>query len=825
MSHRKQWVVGAAIGLALSSFVWMAVTVYHRISPTKVAVSPLTSALPESNGTDANPILGVMPREPFAPYEYVASKYVPGVPSGKVVTSELSNIGAFKKGNEGYYLPIEFTDEEMKALGERNFFVTDATDASWDENPDQIVGRSDDWSKLYTQYGGAYDMYFRTQSDSVFVSTDYLLHTYHRLLEKEFEHIEQAEFTPRLVTLSQALLDRSLALSASAKDADAKASYMRLAGYFAVPAALLDASRAYSEGTLTADKQLNAAAPKDVLSDAKSDTLDASLTFVAKYGQKLDPATLDAVRKELGYIYDAKDMAVAPLYGKYRIVDGVDLSKEDYTQFGPRSHYAKNPILRSYFRAMMWYGRQNLLLASPELTRDALNTTLMMNDPALMKDWEAIYKPTSFFVGESDDLGIYEYHDALAKRQGNFDWSAASISAIVKDLVVARNPAIQSSVAVSDDMGSESPDSLRNKTKGFRFMGQRFTPDAFIFTNLTQGGEGADSGTAQKLPSMTTALLPMAALGSTAAEQHVPEWIAKNAPDSDKIIPKKLAELKHLFGSLDGKVWEQNIYWGWLGTIRTLFQDKKDFTGYPYFMGDANWRSKDLRTALGSWTELKHDTLLYAKQSYAELGGGGPDTPELPPVPKGYVEPNIEFFDRLIPLAKMTYEGLKGMDLLDSEFTGRNETFLGSIDFYRAIALAEVGNTKISDDDFERLRREPAKFESILHVLSGEDQTEDEARSALIADVHTDVPGGQVLYEANAYPKSVFVAVEDTNGTRLTRGLVYDYYEFAGPLAKRLTDQDWRKSVYTHDDQVSATIGDGKVPFPAAPKWSTDLER
>jgi hypothetical protein len=43
---------------------------------------------------------------------------------------------------------------------------------------------------------------------------------------------------------------------------------------------------------------------------------------------------------------------------------------------------------------------------------------------------------------------------------------------------------------------------------------------------------------------------------------------------------------------------------------------------------------------LGSYTELKHDTLLYVKQAYAEMGGGGAgpcgrsiDPPELP-IPK-----------------------------------------------------------------------------------------------------------------------------------------------------------------------------------------------
>ena len=46
---------------------------------------------------------------------------------------------------------------------------------------------------------------------------------------------------------------------------------------------------------------------------------------------------------------------------------------------------------------------------------------------------------------------------------------------------------------------------------------------------------------------------------------------------------------------------------------------------YPAFMRTQAWARKDIHTALGSWTELKHDTILYAKQVMAEMGGGGPE--------------------------------------------------------------------------------------------------------------------------------------------------------------------------------------------------------
>jgi hypothetical protein len=208
------------------------------------------------------------------------------------------------------------------------------------------------------------------------------------------------------------------------------------------------------------------------------------------------------------------------------------------------------------------------------------------------------------------------------------------------------------------------------------------------------------------------------------------------------------------------------------------------------------WRQKDLNTIIGSWTELKHDTLLYAKQSYAEWGGGSDDK-EDPPAVKGYVEPNIEFFDRLEALVTLVDDSLTNLGLLHKEIGYRSEQFLKQIRFYRDIAVKELANTKISDEEFEKLRISPAYLTGLARVLSGEDQTEKEARSALIADVHTDALASKVYYEAVGIPQIIFVAVNDTNGTRLAKGLVYSQYEFTQPLAgTRLTDEVWQGYIY-----------------------------
>ncbi len=99
--------------------------------------------------------------------------------------------------------------------------------------------------------------------------------------------------------------------------------------------------------------------------------------------------------------------------------------------------------------------------------------------------------------------------------------------------------------------------------------------------------------------------------------------------------------------------WTETLYNSWLYTFQPLLEAPGE--GYPAFMQSNAWLDKQLNTVLGSWTELKHDTILYAKQVYAEMGGG-PMPPE-PVPPQGYVEPVPAFYARLAALTAMTRTG------------------------------------------------------------------------------------------------------------------------------------------------------------------------
>lgn len=728
----------------------------------------------------------------FAKYELKKTTINPTLDNHSINSNEITNLANFEK-----ILGRSFSEEQKKAINENNFLVIKNNDKFWNDDIEGWTSRYDDWTYLYDQIGGSNNPCYREPENAVFITSDFLLHVYHRLLEKEFEYIENSQMFPILRKMTTVLFDKTVEEYPLLKNESDKLSYQRITAYLAVPKSILD----------SANGELGLS-----MADQKLDTDENVYAALEKIKSKMPKEAYDLALAELKLVLENKQISPSPIFGKYLSEAGLK-NEQDYTQFTPRSHYTKNSVLRSYFRAMMWYGRNYFAVNSKDLTRDAANLTLIFKKSGQLKNWESIYNPTAFLVGKSDDLGVKEYQEILNKFNiRNIDDS--SLDKIQSELKNYQGPKIMSSIVAGDKVFTSTKQELLDKTKGFRLMGQRFTPDAFIFTSLTQGDELPDPETGQKLPSSTTALMVMSIMGNKTADGLTQEWIKNNASSSDKVLAKNMTTLRDEFDKLSQDTWTQNIYWGWLYTLKSLNQEDTNKNGYPNFMKNGEWNKKNLLSSLGSWTELKHDTLLYAKQNYAEAGGGG-DECEIKPVVRGYVEPNIEFYDRLLALIKMTDEGLKKDGLIDESVSGRNERLAKEVEFYKTIAVKQLQNETISDDEFESLRNSPGYLDTLLMNISQDASKEKDARSALIADVHTDAVESEILYEANGLPNYILVAVKDKNGTRLTRGLVYDYYEFTGPLGERMKDEDWQKINYTTD----------KTKLPKQPDWVKSLYR
>jgi hypothetical protein len=741
---------------------------------------------------------------------------IPVIPFKKIQLNNLENLDSFKDD-------IQFSNSQKNALEEDGFFLTDNSII----NDQKKFGEDDDFVDMYDFFDGNSNQYYRKPDDAVFISSDLVLHLYHILVDRSFQRMEEIKFQPMLKDMTEVLLANSIKQYNSVSSEKLKESYKRLAVFYLVPLVILDA------GSNTETKRLNPSdyetfaqyldAEDQANINASQGDLNFSLDSHVYNGFELSDDIYELAQSELQLIKKASGISNSPLFSPWR-----PEFKNDYSQFKPRSHYTKNDILKSYFIAMMWYGRMGFTVNSLDLTRDALIITQQINSldvkgEKLSKQWSDMMEVINFFVGEVDDLTVFEYGSLVKDVYGD----GVSISDFLDDdkliLFIKKvketlpAPRIVSEVVGLFDNGGKR-DELLNAVKQFRFMGQRFTPDAYVINNLTQGIGSPDPETGQMLPSMPTALMPLNVIkpNNKVVENYLNEWIsdplriAEQGRESDKIIAKILGKLKIEFADYQSSIWTQNIYWSWLDCFRSLLSDYGE--GYPYFMQTKSWSKKNLGTVLGSYAELKHDTLLYAKQSYAELGGGGNNPDKLPPVVKGYVEPDLDFWKKITYLAKITEQGLKDRQVFPEEFVNKYQVFIESVEFFTKLAAQELQNDKISDEDFEKLRTISVELNKIVQPINGQVLTDKEKRAGIIADIHTDAVKQKVLYEATGKPLVIYVGVSDVNGSRLTRGAVFNHYEFTEKLDQRLSDEDWQARVY-----------DNQRELPVKDKWSESL--
>ncbi len=82
----------------------------------------------------------------------------------------------------------------------------------------------------------------------------------------------------------------------------------------------------------------------------------------------------------------------------------------------------------------------------------------------------------------------------------------------------------------------------------------------------------------------------------------------------DTAFPKYEENLQALQDAAEAQPEEQwlgRAYSAWLYSFLPVLAEKNE--AYPDFMRSQAWALKDVNAVLGSWAELKHDTVLYSK--------------------------------------------------------------------------------------------------------------------------------------------------------------------------------------------------------------------
>lgn len=626
-------------------------------------------------------------------------------------------------------------------------------------------------------------IYSRAEDDGlpVFVTADTLLHLYHLQFDDTLRAVEEREFHPAMVRFSREML-RLAEEQYRQLEGDVKEAARRNVGFFAVGLACLEGSDGRS-----------AAAPE--------------------------------AAQELALIAAHEGFASSPLF-KYN---------EDYSQYVPRGHYTRSETLKRYFKAMMWYGRIAMLLkggtavlADPhDATIQTLQAALIAHtlydraNAELLKIWERVYAVTAFYVGVADDLTPQEYASALRKVMGaSFEWAALAgeqkLHELRSELATYRSPQIYGGTGQAALMPPFSPEQLNqllSDTKGMRLLGQRYVPDAHMMQQLGFPAVGAFTGQGKPFTVEMTRGGPqrcfvrgldiMAVLGSDRAL----EILRAEGDTAFAEYDKRMTELRAEFGALSPTEWNRNLYFSWLYALRALLTSPP--TGSPSFMSTPAYQDRLLWAALASWAQLRHDTILYAKQTYIPVAGAAPmPTPEPPP---GYVEPLPEFYARMLALARMTRAGLGDMGVLDEGATQRLQNLEEIIANLLRISLVELRGETLAAEDVEYIKSIAWRLKSCVEGLQdGQDKT------TIVADVLTDTNTGQVLEEGVGYVKRMLAAYRLPDGRiAVGTGAVLSHYEFKWPVSDRLTDEKWRELLGSQPPAPATWTASFYAPGPA----------
>lgn len=599
-----------------------------------------------------------------------------------------------------------------------------------------------------------------------FITSDLFLHSFHLVFSHGLERIEKHVLAPNLEKMLSASLVRLSVLEKKNSNAGLTPAFTAARDFLTVPYLLLKP-------------------------DAKV------------------PAS-NTVKTEVERIVKATEITKSPISGK----------EEDYTFYKPRSHYKSSELLRRYFRAMAFLGGMPVLLDknSADYRRNVALTSLLCEvfaDENLRRQWNAIRDPLAYLVGEADDPSIAEFAPVVKKDLCG-DLGKLTDDALLDKLggeLLAATPKQQIIDRPASEINMTRKERI-TESCGFRLMGRSFVLDAWTFSLLTSEPVSMPS-TPRNLPKAEDF---MAILGSKTADRYL-DADRKKHTAYDK-VQKQIKKSAESYFSAGGK----NVYADCMSALKLVFTEKGS---RQFFFNAPLWDVKKLVTGLASWTELKHDTVLYAKQSYAEMGDGGEyfTEPFAPPVPKGYVEPVPQVFGAICnSLGRM--KGLISKYKLEAKNDGGTRAKIEALSectaLYRDIAAKEVKEQLLDAKDFETIRNIGSYINQNLLLDGGytdpdDQQVKDKLKMALVTDVATDMLDKRVLQVATGTPRRLFVFVDDKSaGPRLTVGYMYSFYEFARPLSEgRMTDEEWKKMAYDKKAQQSL---DNMMP-----SWSSQL--
>lgn len=464
----------------------------------------------------------------------------------------------------------------------------------------------------------------------------------------------------------------------------------------------------------------------------------------------------------------------------------------DFSQFKPRGHYEYVDLLSDsalcrYFKCMMWLGRADCAfnLDSLRNARDFILLHACIEQGNALQKLAEFNRIVSFFVGDMDNFSV----EGMTRFWGEYS-PRPSLSSIMTDnaTAIAVQKALQkkdygNQFILSQAMWKEPDDSRPTLPKIAQLSGQRFILDSYLLGHTVEW----------YVKERNKPMLEEVAfcLGNNAGLDVVKNDISSYTASTGDYKPlhARLGASRALFDAYP--YWGRNLYTAWLDALRELSKAPPQTT--PQVMRTSQWQDKQMNAQLTSWAQLRHNTLLYAKQSYT----GGVSCK----YPKGYVEPYPEFYRKI----GKVMQGLSAILGSDQYYQAFFSNWTTVTDTLAAIADSETAGRELNAQYIRFLNTmvvnnpigmcgEPPLIGWYPKLYFSNDG---EKAKPCIADVHTIppsviTPNDMVLHAATGCAQAMIiqVATDDTCST-LFAGAVGSFYQVnVSPIARR-TDSEW----------------------------------
>ncbi|MHA2397903.1 MAG: DUF3160 domain-containing protein [Promethearchaeota archaeon] len=602
----------------------------------------------------------------------------------------------------------------------------------------------------------------------IFITTDTMLHTWHLIFDQTLLNLEERIFYPILSELSEALV--------------------------------LNALTEYLNDNLMGETLIYLLVASELANSPVNDELPPDI-------KNASDKIVDAIFNEISLT-----SAISRL--------NTDLTRrfiDDFSQYKPRGHYTHSLILENYFRLFKWFSRipfffdhyagVKFLKTSPEMMiYSTIELTWLLKETIItwfnnsitgLEIWDIFKSFLDVIVGPTNSISPRIINNICSDSLGDF-WSIDDIDntlisylqeTVLNDTSIPR-PKIQ--FIIDSRAGSNySP-------KTFVLFGERLTLDSYALNNFVY------PSVFRLLP--TSLDFSAACLGSQRSLELLEAEFERYPGLMDRILEMR-EELNNITG-----MEKQTVHWKWVESLSDIAVPKPEYNGsiiLPEFMDSNAWLDEKLTTIMGSWAQLKHDLILYSKQS---------STMFICSTPTGYVEPYPEFYKSLRNLSQLYKNSLLPLQNIGYNFSTYDYYYLWALDdFSNATQMLEIISKKeltgiplnhqekrfingTYSEYYSGMCGDPGRVRGWLSEIIGklksayrQPDSIPNSRCSLVADIHTDTNTGSILHLATGLLEPIIAFVPGWEGEDIAVvGPVFSFYEFALPGYQRLNDDEWR---------------------------------